>query len=857
MTATTPNLMHQKPAIRAVVAWLTALMTLAIILASPAVAQAAVQQDDDFFGLPSIESDTAFAVNLGDGLELDGACGRVVASFVAPDDDFTITATDDESWFAIYSITQLLGDENSLITDAVLEYDNCAGEWDRVGSRHYTHDVTLEAGVPYWIAWGQEDNQETFAINGSLLLEFVPEWGGSIEFGRGAPIVGSDYQNRGVGDLQIEGCTSRSLSVIARFTAIESTTYLSGDREAAWAILTLDTEVDNATVDDLTPAGECRSRWVEAEVGVVSGHETVVGEEYYLAMWQEDQFEQYVLNPTDSRYLPSLEFSVLDADSLPAGFSSVVGERPFVSHGECPRRWVLGSFVATDTSSVIWASDNEVDYSLYVIDGPVDEAGLDDLVPVDGCVTGEVGDVDPVTRYVDGWGYVAETEPGVRYWLGVEQEDFEVTWIVAPTEIARETPVLFDGVEFEVSRGQGVPLEGACGNVVAGFEANSYTTRFTTSDNENHFALYTIDEHNNDDDVALAYDNCDGVWESVPDGNEHVAATVPGTTYLIVWDQEDNAESFTINAPRRVDFVPELTLDEELVRDEGNAGGPQVTVGDCVQTIVGSFVAADAVTYVNASDNEVNWSLLTLDETIEAPTVRDLVPATGCRAGWTPAFEGQVSRAFTEPGERYYLALFQEDVVESYVVGTTDILQLPQPALINVSCLVGNGRVDVNLQNHDATEATYVVQITGLSARSRVVDAYGNGRISVTGRSDGTYDVAVERDGVEIMTRTIEINCDDPNQDVVGDTEISFSSFRTISTCRNGLGFVQFQFTNKSALAASWVIEFDGVPNRSTSASPWGQALRGTSGRPNGEYQASIYENGQLIGQPTIAVACP
>lgn len=173
-----------------------------------------------------------------------------------------------------------------------------------------------------------------------------------------------------------------------------------------------------------------------------------------------------------------------------------------------------------------------------------------------------------------------------------------------------------------------------------------------------------------------------------------------------------------------------------------------------------------------------------------------------------------------------------------------------EPVMHAVSCLAGRARVDTNIVNTGDLAATYRIEFEGLSPRARAVEAGDWWRMPITGRFDGDWDISVTRDGVVVSSQTVTTTCEQ-GQPVLFDAEV-----RVINACRSGLGYVLFQFVNPSGSNRSWVIEFDGVANRSTTAAPYGQAIRAVTGRPAGDYQVIIRSGGDVRFDSTVAVDC-
>jgi len=67
---------------------------------------------------------------------------------------------------------------------------------------------------------------------------------------------------------------------------------------------------------------------------------------------------------------------------------------------------------------------------------------------------------------------------------------------------------------------------------------------------------------------------------------------------------------------------------------------------------------------------------------------------------------------------------------------------------------------------------------------------------------------------------------------------------------------VRFQMVNPTGNSRAYVIEFEGVVNRSTTAAAYGQALRGTSGRPDGFHSYRVRTGSTVITEGAIEVDC-
>ena len=167
-----------------------------------------------------------------------------------------------------------------------------------------------------------------------------------------------------------------------------------------------------------------------------------------------------------------------------------------------------------------------------------------------------------------------------------------------------------------------------------------------------------------------------------------------------------------------------------------------------------------------------------------------------------------------------------------------------------VSCLAENGRADTTIVNRGSSAAIYRLEFAGLSPRQTVVEPGDWARMPITGRADGDYLVRVLRNGSEISTETLTVDCDSPTPTISSDEVV------ITSACRNGFGYVLFQFLNDAPVASGYVIAFEGVPNRSTSAMGYGQSVRAVTGRPSGDHAVTIRRDGQVMFNGDVTVDC-
>lgn len=169
---------------------------------------------------------------------------------------------------------------------------------------------------------------------------------------------------------------------------------------------------------------------------------------------------------------------------------------------------------------------------------------------------------------------------------------------------------------------------------------------------------------------------------------------------------------------------------------------------------------------------------------------------------------------------------------------------------LHTSCLAGNGRFDLNVINPEASTANYRLEFEGLSAREIDVVPKKWSRIRISGRPPGDYQVVVKKNGNTILDTSLSIDCS------VTTPQVSLPEITPMSTCLNSNGLVMFQMVNPSGSSRPYVIEFDGVSNRSTTAAPFGQTIRGTSGRPDGTYGFVVKTGGSALHSGFVNVDC-
>ena len=166
------------------------------------------------------------------------------------------------------------------------------------------------------------------------------------------------------------------------------------------------------------------------------------------------------------------------------------------------------------------------------------------------------------------------------------------------------------------------------------------------------------------------------------------------------------------------------------------------------------------------------------------------------------------------------------------------------------SCLAGRGRFDLNIVNTETAVSTYTFNLQGQLPRTRTVAFEDWGRIPITGRLPGSYTAEVLRDGVPILSDTVQLNCS------AQVPPVSSPEVTVVNSCVGGNGFVLFQMVNPTNSSRTYVIEFENVSNRATTAAAYGQAIRGTFGRPDGTFAYKVRTGSTTVREGAIEVDC-
>jgi len=184
----------------------------------------------------------------------------------------------------------------------------------------------------------------------------------------------------------------------------------------------------------------------------------------------------------------------------------------------------------------------------------------------------------------------------------------------------------------------------------------------------------------------------------------------------------------------------------------------------------------------------------------------------------------------------------------------------PAEVGVLVSCLDFNGRIDVFLRRPAADATEYRVTISGPGGfnTQRLLDLSEDaaGRVTVTGRSDGSYSLGVESSVaggafvpvVEGVPSEVVVSCDNPPTIPV----------TVRNTCLSGNGRIDVVLGNTGAASATFVVAVTSgsITDRTRVVPGESRSTITYTGRPDSVIPISVTENGVQIFTTSVTVAC-
>ena len=363
-------------------------------------------------------------------------------------------------------------------------------------------------------------------------------------------------------------------------------------------------------------------------------------------------------------------------------------------------------------------------------------------------------------------------------------------------------------------------LDGASGFVISGVSATDFSGRSVTMAgdlNNDGVSDVVIGADSADSNASLRAGVTNVVFMPLPDLAE--PNNNPGQATAIISGQTLSNSIAPVGDVDRFEFT--LTQAASITLQTARDG-----TAVSYDTFIELFNSAGVLLGSDDNGGAGRWSKLTLN-----------VPAGTYQASVSSSISSKVIPSYT---------------VTLNVDGSSDVTPQAEINLVS-SCLAGNGRIDLNIVNTETVNSLYTLQLNNFF-RQRSVLFENWGRFSITGRPPGIYSATVERDGQEILSETVTVNC------AATSPPVSSPEVAVVNSCleTNGLtnGLVLFQMVNPTNNSRPYVIEFEGVANRSTTAAAYGQAVRGTSGRPDGVYSYRVRTGSTVIEEGALEVDC-
>lgn len=174
-----------------------------------------------------------------------------------------------------------------------------------------------------------------------------------------------------------------------------------------------------------------------------------------------------------------------------------------------------------------------------------------------------------------------------------------------------------------------------------------------------------------------------------------------------------------------------------------------------------------------------------------------------------------------------------------------------KPIEVTVGCLAGNGRIDVTLMNDTENEVDYMVVVGALNPRAVRMAGGDRGRITATGRPDGTYEVRVVYSGTT-YSEMVEVDCDPgPPPVVAGDGQVVV---RVSCIAENGR--IDVLLSNTTLSTATYSVVVGDLDARVHTLDPGRSVLVTVTGRPDGPIPVVVIRGTIPLRRDPVMVAC-
>lgn len=162
----------------------------------------------------------------------------------------------------------------------------------------------------------------------------------------------------------------------------------------------------------------------------------------------------------------------------------------------------------------------------------------------------------------------------------------------------------------------------------------------------------------------------------------------------------------------------------------------------------------------------------------------------------------------------------------------------------SATCLAGNGRINVALTNVLNGPVNYQVTVGQVGPRTKILAPQESGLISVTGRPDGPITITVVRNGSQLSTETLTVDCDP-------DIEAA-----TSATCLGGNGRINVDVTNVTNATADYEVTVGTLAPRDRTLQPQQSARVSVTGRADGSWPVQVTRDGSVVFTDTVVIDC-
>lgn len=166
-------------------------------------------------------------------------------------------------------------------------------------------------------------------------------------------------------------------------------------------------------------------------------------------------------------------------------------------------------------------------------------------------------------------------------------------------------------------------------------------------------------------------------------------------------------------------------------------------------------------------------------------------------------------------------------------------------AELKSSCLSENGRIDAFVYNNSSSARTFYLDFPRLARRSTTVPAGGEGRMTITGRRDGSYTTKVSDDtGQQLVSSQLTVACDPP-----------LVPARVKQSCLAGNGRVDVYVGNTTNSSDNYEVKV-GTIVRTVRVEAGDTSRVAVTGRRDGKLGVGVTKAGSQIHYEIVDIAC-